>query len=175
MKKMQVMCCRRSVLGWAGAALLLAACGEASRQEGAVAVSAATACALDGMLLSEYPGPQGQIHYDQGRPDFFCNTVELLSLYLRPEQKKRVTGVYTQDMARADWDHPVGHWIDARQATYVAGSKRAGAMGPTLATFAQKADAEAFQQQYGGRVLAFAQITPEMVSMHGGATHDERM
>ena len=34
---------------------------------------------------------------------------------------------HVQDMAKADWDKPVGHWIDARQAVYDAFSQDARA------------------------------------------------
>lgn len=49
------------------------------------------------MLLLDYPGSKAQIHYDQGLPEFFCDTVEMFAIYLEPEQKKRVVAIYTQD------------------------------------------------------------------------------
>jgi copper chaperone NosL len=57
----------------------------------------------------------------------------------------------------------------------VAYSSRAGSMGPTLGSFAHEEDARAFIKQYGGEVLRFDQITPEMVTIDGGVVHDERM
>lgn len=134
--------------------------------------AADTPCALDGMLLAEFPGPKGQIVYDQGPPDFFCDTVELVSTLLAPEQQKRVVGAYTQDMAQTSWDKPQGHWIDAKAAFYVIGSRKTGSMGPTLATFAQEADAQAFARENGGKVLRFAAITPQMVALDGGVLKD---
>ena len=134
-----------------------------------------TACALDGMLLLDYPGPKAQIHYDQDEPEFFCDTVEMFSIYLKPEQQRRVVAIYTQDMGKADWRRPQGHWIDARTAFYVQGSSQTGAMGPTLASFARKEDAQAFAKQYGGTVLRFDQVTPDSVILDGGVLRDERM
>ncbi len=138
-------------------------------------ISRATVCSLDGMTLADYPGPKGQILYQSGKPDFFCDTVELFSIWLRPEQQKRVAAIYVQDMAKADWNSPAGHWIDARTAWYVAGSGRHGSMGPTLASFAAEADARAFAAKEGGKVYRFDQITPEMVQLDGGVIKDHMM
>ena len=123
---------------------------------------------LDGMLLVDFPGPKGQIHYDKGPPDFFCDTFELLVTYLSPEEQKRIRAMFTQDMAKADWNKPVGSWIDARSALYVFGSDMKGSMGPTAASFARREDAEAFARQHGGKVVRFEEITPAMVSLDGG-------
>ncbi|HJV92317.1 MAG TPA: nitrous oxide reductase accessory protein NosL, partial [Azonexus sp.] len=38
-----------------------------------------------------------------------------------------------------------------------------------------EADARKFAAQYGGKVLPFAQVTPDMVDLSGGASHDEKM
>lgn len=138
-------------------------------------ITANTFCALDGMLLLDYPGPKAQIHYDQGPPEFFCDTVEMFAIYTRPEQQKRILAVYVQDMGKADWTKPQGHWIDAKTAFYVAYSRRMGSMGPTLASFAREEDARAFVKQYGGEVFRFDQVTPEMTTLDGGVLHDERM
>ena len=139
-------------------------------------IQAGASCDLDGMLLSDYPGPKGQIYYvGEPKVSWFCDTVELLSTLLAPEQQRSVRAAYVQDMAKADWDQPRGHWMDARQAWYVLGSRRQGSMGPTLASLGSEAAAQAFAAQHGGRVLPYAQIRPEMVDLSGGAHHDGRM
>jgi len=135
-----------------------------------------TSCGLDGMLLADYPGPKAQVHYaDQKKPVFFCDTVELFSTLLAGEQARQVRAAYVQDMASADWDAPHGHWIDARTAWYVFGSKRRGSMGPTIASLATRSDADQFAATYGGRVLRFGEITADMADLCGGAQHDTRM
>ncbi|MCY1552748.1 NosL [compost metagenome] len=55
------------------------------------------------------------------------------------------------------------------------GSKRHGSMGPTAASFATEAAAQAFVQQHGGRLLRYAELQPGMVDLSGGALHDTRM
>ncbi|HOL38127.1 MAG TPA: nitrous oxide reductase accessory protein NosL [Rubrivivax sp.] len=162
-------------------ALLLAAvftaagCAKPEPSTQPRAITRETVCSLDGMTLADYPGPKGQIVYAQGEPDFFCDTVELVAILLRPEQVRAIAGAYTQDMAATDWTQPLDHWIDARRAIYVVGSDAKGSMGPTLATFARVEDAQAFAARHGGQVLHFEQITPAMVNLDGGVLKDERM
>ena len=139
-------------------------------------ISQGTSCSLDGMLLADYPGPKAQIHYaGQTEPDFFCDTVEMFHTYLNPEQIRAVTGLFVQDMGRADWDEPRDHWIDAKTAFYIHGSKRHGSMGPTIASFAQEKDAVKFAAEYGGKLYRFTDVTPDMVILDGGALHDKSM
>lgn len=170
---------RRGLLGLAGLGLLLVACGRSG--DGAVAVAPleigpGTTCALDGMTLADYGGPKAQIHYaDQGAPMFLCDTVEMFNQLLRPEQLRKVVAVYVQDMGRADWERPLGHWIDARGAWYVRGSRRHGSMGPTFAAFAQEADARRFAGEHGGQVMRFGDVTLQMVDLGGGADFEARM
>lgn len=154
---------------------VLAACDGHDKAAAPVEVTSGTACSLDGMVLADYPGPKAQIHYTQGDPDFFCDTLEMFSIYLKPEQKRGVAGIFVQDMGKADWTTPKGNWIDAKTAVYVVGSRREGSMGPTIASFSAEADAQRFAAQYGGKVLPFASVTPDMAVLDGGIIHDQRM
>lgn len=168
----------RQLMLAAVAATALTGCGQSANST-AVApleISQGTSCALDGMLLADYPGPKAQIHYaGQAGPDFFCDTVEMFNITLQPEQARPVQALFVQDMGRADWDQPRGHWIDAKSAYYVHGSKRRGSMGPTIASFAQEADAAKFAAEHGGKVYRFANITPDMAALDGGTLHDSNM
>ena len=179
---------RRHMLGWAALASIgaitgltgLTGCSQADNSSAQslkpVEIDGATSCELDGMLLADYPGPKAQIHYaGQEKPSFFCDTVELFSTLLAGEQVRAVQAVYVQDMGKADWNQPQGHWIDAKTAFYVLGSKRRGSMGPTAATFADEAAAQAHLAHHGGKLLRFAQITPDMTDLSGGALHDSKM
>ena len=174
------MILRSAALALALAATALAAgcakpeAGQASTAP--VEITAGTSCELDGMLLADYPGPKAQIHFaGQDKPSFFCDTVELFSTLLAGEQVRAVQAVYVQDMGKADWNQPQGHWIDAKTAFYVLGSKRHGSMGPTIGSFAQEADAAKFAAEHGGKVLRFGDIKADMVDLSGGALHDTRM
>lgn len=155
----------------------LSACGDkAETAVVAVEIDPATTCDLDGMLLADFPGPKAQIHFkNEAKPTFYCDTVEMFNTLLKPEQVKPIRAVMVQDMGKADWDQPRGNWFDARSGIYVLGSKRKGSMGPTIASFAQEADAQAFAAKHGGKVLRFGQITRDMVDLSGGAQQDTRM
>lgn len=172
---------RRLLCGCAGliAAGLLGACSRGSSAGAALApieADAKTSCALDGMLLADYPGPKGQLRYkDSEQTVWFCDATELLSTLIAPEQVRPVAAAWVQDMAQADWERPVGHWIDARTATFVLGSRKHGSMGPTSAGFANVADAQRFADKNGGKLLAFAAIKAEDVDLSGGVRHDGRM
>ncbi|HTN67364.1 MAG TPA: nitrous oxide reductase accessory protein NosL [Burkholderiaceae bacterium] len=164
----------RACLGGVAILGLLAACSQQLSKVSALEAEDGTACALDGMLLKDYPGPKAQMHYAEGEPDFYCDLMDLFSMLLAPEQKRTVAAVFVQDMGKAEWEHPSGNWIDAKSALYVAGSSKTGAMGATLASFANRADAEAFAAKEGGKVVRFEQVTLEMVQArdsgkaHGG-------
>ncbi len=155
--------------------LLLIGCKQTSAPVAAQEITTGTSCSLDGMTLADFPGPKAQIHYATGEPDFFCDTMEMFSIYLQPEQKKNITGMYTQDMGKTNWEKPQGSWIDAKTAFYVFGSKKTGSMGPTLAAFASQDNANKFAAEFGGKVLNFSQVTPEIVDLTGGVIHDEHM
>ncbi|AYH43176.1 nitrous oxide reductase accessory protein NosL [Azoarcus sp. DN11] len=170
----------RTTLLAALAAGLIAACSQGGSDGGkklaAVELNPGTTCSLDGMLLADYPGPKAQIFYgDRPEPDFFCDTVEMFSIYLKPEQVRPVKAIFVQDMGKADWNQPRDSWIDAKTAWYVIGSSRTGSMGPTIASFAQQADARTFAETYGGKVLAFDAVTPDMAVLDGGVLHDSKM
>ncbi|KIN91794.1 nitrous oxide reductase accessory protein NosL [Thauera sp. SWB20] len=170
---------RRRFLLAAAASGLLAACGQGGGGKAAVVareIERGTSCTLDGMLLADYPGPKAQIHYTGvAEPDWFCDTVEMFNIYLNPEQARAITAIFVQDMGKAEWNAPQGHWIDAKAAFYVFGSQRLGSMGPTAASFANEADAKAFAAEHGGAVLRFDEVTPDHVVLDGGALHDQSM
>lgn len=160
---------------WAGLALLaaLGACSQAPRTAHPLEPDDDTVCVLDGMALKDAAGPKAQIHYSEGQPDFFCDLVELFDAVRAPESRRAVAAVFVQDMGKADWDHPRGHWIDAKTAFYVVGSGKQGSMGPTFGAFANAGDADAFAAREGGRVLRFDQISADMA--HRAAAPDDRM
>ena len=80
-----------------------------------------------------------------------------------------------QAMDQTDWNQPKGAWIDAKKAFYVVGSRKRGAMGPTIPSFATREGAQAFADKEGGKVHPFAEITSDMARLDGGALHDQRM
>jgi copper chaperone NosL len=152
-------------------ALLLAACAQTAAPIAAHEPGLDAACALDGMMLQDFPGPKAQLQFADGKPDFFCDMTEMFAVILAPEQKRHLLGMFVQDAGKTDWNRPSGHWIDAKTALFVVGSKKAGSMGPTFGAFSSAADAAAFIAKEGGRVLPFDQITLDMIGKHANAKH----
>ena len=76
-------------------------------------------------------------------------------------------GTYPHDVA-APWATPDDEaFVPASEATYVVGHDRRGAMGHTLASFAEKADAEAFREAHGGELVTFAEIDLDLLGRLG--------
>lgn len=179
--KLEIMCgqkfmsMRRKLVGSFAFCILLTACNQATPKVVALEPTSETACELDGMILQDYPGPKAQIHYAEGKPEFFCDLMELFSMLLMPEQKRSVTGVFVQDMGKTTWESPEGNWIDAKTAIYVAESKKTGSMGATFGSFSSMQDAENFVKNEGGKILRFEEVTLEILNKGGDATHDTAM
>ena len=153
---------------------LLAGCTEAPESDRSlepVAIEAGDECHVCGMLITRFPGPKGEAflrHREQALK--FCSTRDLFAWLLQPETAASVQAVYVHDMGRAAWDAPgLEHLIPAETAWYVVGSDRRGAMGPTLASFAERADAEAFAAEHGGRVLAYEAVDLAVLEAMSGA------
>lgn len=67
-------------------------------------------------------------------------------------------------------DYGTRAWTDARKAFYVSGSQARGPMNePNLPAFASRAAADAHARAQGGRVLAYAEITRELIKSLGNA------
>lgn len=162
----------RSLMALA-ATVLLVACSQATLPVLAQDPAADTACALDGMVLVDFPGPKAQVHYTEGKADYYCDLMELFGVLQAPEHKRRVAAIYVQDMGKADWAKPVGHWIAAKDALFVVGSKKQGSMGPTFGAFSSAEAASAFAKKEGGTVVQFDQVTAAMLDT-GGAAGDAR-
>lgn len=147
--------------------LFLTACGQEKVEVNLdpVAIHSGDECHLCGMVIQEWPGPKGEI-IDGKKGDVlkFCSTTDMLSWYLQPENKNFQGAIYVHDMAKAHWDKPDDQYlIDATKAFYVIGSHKQG-MGPTLASFASKQNAEHFAHKEGGRVLTFNEIGIDTLS-----------
>lgn len=142
-------------------ALLLGGCDDAARQNANLApvpFQNGEECHVCGMIISDFAGPKGEA-VAPGAVRKFCSTAELLGWWLQPENQHSGARLYVHDMARSDWNHPDDrHLIDATSAFYVVGVKRPGAMGATLASFADRADADRMATAEGGRVLRFSEI-----------------
>ncbi|WP_296932818.1 nitrous oxide reductase accessory protein NosL [uncultured Marinobacter sp.] len=158
----------RTKLKWlfaALAALTLTACSGNEEQAMAkpepVHFESGDECHVCGMVITNSPGPKGQAVTEKDQHvRKFCSTRDMFAWMLQPENVNRNHTLYVHNMAETEWASPDDTaLIDAREAFYVVGSSRKGAMGPTLASFASQADADHFANSHGGEVLAFSEVT----------------
>jgi len=131
-----------------------------------VSIESGDECHLCGMLIMKFPGPKGELYIKRDPlVKKFCSTRDLLSFYLQPENKTQIDKIYVHDMAVTPWDHPVDEaFVDARDAWYVIGGHKKGAMGPTLASFKLKQQAERYADDGGGAVIPFSGITQALLN-----------
>ncbi|AYG07707.1 NosL protein [Pseudomonas fluorescens] len=154
--------------------LLLVGCDKpvaAGAGDGPVAFHPADECHVCGMVISEFPGPKGEV-VEQGAAKKFCSTAEMLGWWLQPENHHAQSKLYVHDMGRSHWDTPDdAHLIDAKTAYYVLGTGLKGAMGVVLASFAEQAEAQKIAADTGGRVLRFEEIDLALLQQPSGMGH----
>ena len=119
------------------------------------------------MTVLEHAGPKGQIHLtSRSEPIWFSSVRDTVAFTRLEEEPKDIVAIYVNDMDRAtNWDRPEpGTWIDAREAWFVTGSRRAGGMGlPEAVPFGTRNGAEAFAAENGGRIVRLAEIPDDYV------------
>jgi copper chaperone NosL len=162
---------RKSILlaAFAGA-LVLAGCNAEKTAEAPLPPQEMTDSAIGrycGMNVMEHPGPKGQIILaSQKEAVWFSSARDAISFTLLPEEPKDIRAIYVSDMAKApNWEEPgTTNWVDAKQASFVIGSRLKGGMGGEEAVpFSDRSAAERFATENGGRVMAFTEVPKDYV------------
>jgi copper chaperone NosL len=126
-----------------------------------------------GMNVLEHTGPKSQIILaSQSEPVWFSSARDAFSFTMLPEEPKDIRAIYVSDMAKApSWEKPgENNWVDAKQAVFVIGSRMKGGMGADeTVPFSDKAAADKFVAENGGRVVAFADMPRDYVLGGGEA------
>ncbi len=148
---------------------IITGCSENTSQlqaaQKAMAIESHEECHLCGMIISGFPGPKGQL-YKRGNKNSlkFCSTRDMFAYLLDPEHQHAIQTSYVHDMVVMPWQHSEQEtYIDARQAWYVIGHNKKGAMGPTLASFSDQKVAATFAEQFGGQVYRFSEINQQLL------------
>ncbi|MDO5356306.1 MAG: nitrous oxide reductase accessory protein NosL [Conchiformibius sp.] len=121
------------------------------------------------MNLNEHKGPKGQVfHYsDPSKPVWFSTVNQVFGYLRHPGEPRDVSAVYVSDMGKvSDWQQADAgnHWLDAHHAFYVIESPFVGGMGaPDALPFAQRAQAQAFADKNGGRVVTFDEMPDSFI------------
>ena len=133
---------------------------------GSVALTEKDQCASCGMWIQRYPGPKGEIVFEDGSNLKYCSARGMACEYLKLDSaaQAKVKGLFAHNTQGNDWKKPDDAlFIDAKTAWYVYGSSMKAVMGPSLAPFAQRRAAEQFQKQYGGKLYRFEDLTKEIL------------
>ena len=151
-------------------ALALAGCNDQKTAEAPPPPQEMTAAAIGhycGMNVLEHTGPKGQIILASRKdPVWFSSARDTISFTMLPEEPKDIRAIYVSDMAKApNWDKPgTNNWVDAKQASFVIGSRMRGGMGGDEAVpFSDKGAAAKFAAENGGRVVTFAEVPKDYV------------
>lgn len=150
-----------------------------------ISLDAGQSCDFCGMVIQDHYGPVGQTYYrdnvPEGRADdqpaWFCSNVCLFDFYFERRQQGWEPLVhYTTDYSAVDYEvkeeqerltltaHPEAeNFVNGEDTTVVVDSEVEGAMGPSLVPFTDDEDATAFQEEYGGDVLGFGDVSQQLV------------
>ena len=116
-----------------------------------------------GMILTEHDGPKAQLFEKGNNTAIWFSAVRDALAYTRlPGEGQSVVAIYVHDMGKAQsWERPQndGIWILASEAHYVIDSEKRGGMGMLeVVPFGDKEKALQFTKNFGGEVVAFADI-----------------
>jgi nitrous oxide reductase accessory protein NosL len=144
--------------------LLLAAAASALPAAAPPDPTPADRCPVCGMPVAPYPEWLGRVLYADGTALFFDGPKDLFR-YLqeptrfRPDRDgKDVEAV----LVTAYYD---GGTLPAEDALYVVGSDVLGPMGAELVPLRDRAEAEEFRRDHGGRrIVAYPQVTRELIA-----------
>lgn len=180
-------CGRRTFLraGGALATVAVAGClGGDADTPAAITLSADATCDNCGMVISQHPGPNGQLFYaenepvDHDPPFRYCSLKQGLFPNLLEAQQLgwTATAIYATDYSSVEYTLEtedettyISSYTDAdtfapaRDLTYVVESDVEGAMGPDFIPFSADDDATAFADEHDGDVASFDDIDEALV------------
>lgn len=179
---------RRTVLG-AGATMAVGAIAGCTGLTGGgeppapLAIEPDWSCDDCGMVISQHPGPNGQVFFRSNSPDGHDNPARFDALksclfpYLRTKEREGWTAaaVYATDYSSVDYELMEGDsptisshtaaesFGDATAMWFVVESDLRGAMGKDFIPFSVEADAEALADEWNGRVVGYDDIGPALL------------
>ena len=166
---------------------LLAGCSGDGATDAAppdpVSVGAGQVCDSCGMVISEHPGPNGQIFYREGpssgsEPARFDSPKACLFPYYFEHERRGWSAevVYVTDYSRVDYEITTVEgqryiqtatapesFSNARDTVFVVGSEVHGAMGADFVPFSERADAESLAEEHGGEVVEYDSIDEGLI------------
>ncbi|WP_440639369.1 nitrous oxide reductase accessory protein NosL [Bradyrhizobium sp. PUT101] len=127
-----------------------------------------------GMNVLEHPGPKGHIFAASlMEPVWFSSARDTIAFTMLPDEPKDIQAIYVSDMGKAaDWDKPgADNWIEARKALFVIESRvKSGMGGDEAVPFSDRAAAEKFAGENGGRIVGFNEVPRDYVLASANTT-----
>lgn len=181
---------RRTVLAGGGAlAASLAGClgsdgGDGEDVPEPISLTQSDQCEVCGMIIPNHPGPTTEIFYEKETPSGHANPARFDSTweafqydFERQNQGWTRQVFYVTDYSAVEYELTTDagdtlisthvdaeDFVDASEVTFVAGSAVKGAMGRDLIAFSKQSDAESFQSEYGGTLVAFDEVTEATIA-----------
>ena len=129
-------------------------------------------CPVCGMYPYRTPQWTAQIVFNDQTASSFDSPLDLfrflnnIALFDKQHKAADIGAIYVADYATKAW-------TDAKKAFFVLGSQARGPMNePNLPAFATRETADAHAKAQGGKVLAFGEVTREVIkSLAGGHNH----
>ena len=128
-------------------------------------------CPVCGMYPYRTPQWTGQIVFNDQTATSFDSPVDMfrflnnMPLFDKQHKPADIGAIYVAD-------YGTKAWADARKAFFVHGSTARGPMNdPNLPAFATREAAEAFAKAQGGKVLAFGEVTRELIKSLNTSSH----
>jgi copper chaperone NosL len=132
-------------------------------------VQRSTRCPVCGMYPYRTPQWTAQIVFNDQSASSFDSPVDLfrflgnMVLFDKQHKPADIGAIYVAD-------YNTKGWTDAKKAFFVLGSSARGPMNdPNLPAFATRDAADAFVKAQGGKVLAFGEVTREVIKGLSGA------
>ena len=165
---------RRGSLGNLGLSVFIALFlifTSCSSKGGAISADATSGvCPVCKMKVNASDRYASEIVYNDNTKLLFESQGDLLWFYFAPDfpqpERFEVTSVQAdrRNIARIlVKDYNTRSQIEGRDATLVYKSRVQSLMGPDVFAFTKKDEAEKFATENGGRVMTFAELTPQMV------------
>lgn len=132
-----------------------------------VEIAPNTSCGRCGMYPANYPRWQSEIIFNDDSMTPFDGCKCMFNFLFA---MNKFDPAHSRDDVAVAWvkDFNSGAWINGADAYYVVGSNMMGPMGKELIPFTDQAAAIKFQQEQGGMVMRFDDITPDVLATLGG-------
>lgn len=134
-------------------------------------IPAAARCPVCGMYPARFPRWAAQSIFSDGAAHYFDSPIDLF-VFLQKVDRYDIRYALNDVAISFVTDFDTGQWIEVQDAFFVHGSSAFGPMRDAdLPAFADRATADALIRNRGGRVLAFTEVTPELIQSLNHSVH----